>query len=71
MVLGNIGISVIIALESVSTVLNVGIKGEKQKLGMVFKMDFFWICPCGHENSYKGKKTTTANSDCSKCKKNQ
>lgn len=34
-------------------------------------MGFFWICPCGHNNHYKGKKTKTANSDCSKCKKNQ
>lgn len=34
-------------------------------------MGFKWKCACGHENNYKGKKTTTANSDCSKCKKNQ
>lgn len=34
-------------------------------------MDFKWLCACGHENFYNGKKTKTANSDCSKCKKNQ
>lgn len=34
-------------------------------------MGFKWKCKCGHENEYKGKKTKTANSDCSKCKKNQ
>ena len=31
-------------------------------------MGFFWICPCGHENYYKGSKTTNVVVQCKGCK---
>jgi len=31
-------------------------------------MGFFWICPCGHENYYKGDKTTNVVVTCLGCK---
>jgi len=34
-------------------------------------MGFFWLCPCGSKNFYKGDKTKDANSTCSSCKKTQ
>ena len=30
-------------------------------------MPFFWKCPCGDQNYYKGKKTTDAVTTCSSC----
>ena len=34
-------------------------------------MSFDWKCDCEHTNTYKGKKTTDANSTCSNCSKTQ
>ena len=31
-------------------------------------MPFFWKCPCGIQNYYKGKKTTDAVTTCSSCR---
>lgn len=31
-------------------------------------MPFFWKCPCGDQNYYKGKKTTDAVTTCSSCR---